>query len=97
MANLIIHQQGISELFSGPVAKDLERRGDNVAKAQKKNAPTDTKRMQKSVTRFDAREDLAGVYVDVGPTAVANDGFPYPLVVEYDHPFIRPSLNEARK
>jgi len=64
---------------------------ERIVAYQKDHAPVETGRMRDSIVAVSGEEDGIAT-VSVGPTAT-EDGFPYPLVVELEEPFIRPSLD----
>lgn len=82
---------------AGPIGRDLERRGHNVAVTAQALAPVLTGATKAGIVS-QVSKDGEGVYVDVASSAVNDKGFPYPYVHEFgDHPFLRPALDAARR
>src|SRR5689334_2433705 len=88
---------GIAELTSktSKLGRDLTKRAEKVAAAQRRRCPVDTGFLRDSITVFDVEVTPEGLMVAVGPTA------DYSLYVEFGtrlmaaQPFIRPSIDEA--
>jgi hypothetical protein len=76
---------GLAYLKTGVAPRIVDR--------MKTLSPVDTGRMRDSIEATVGIDEVDRTpCLNIGPTAT-DEGFPYPLVVEFEEPFIRPALD----
>lgn len=94
-----VDDREIQALVDGPIADDAQRRGQAVAGAARRRVRVDTGELLGSISA-EAGDDGTHPVADIRADALAPDGFPYGVAVEFgaahmtEDPFLRPALEE---